>query len=118
METATITSKQELAANWDKEIRLVGEYYVQNLGRHAIIKTLPDGSIVKLRKAVFILLEDQGQVSLSTRPEEEMDALSGHKVKAIGTLNEAVSRGSREVARPNPVPFLSPIQSVEPIESS
>ena len=118
METPTITSGKDLAANWDKEVRLIGEYYVVDLRPHAIIQTRPDGSVVKVYKEVFLLLEDRTQVSLSTRPEEEMATYDGRQVAIIGTLNEELPPDDPDVAQPSPVPFLTPVQSVELFESS
>lgn len=106
-----------MASHWDQHVRLLGDYFVQNLGRHAIIETMPDGSIVRRNRAAFLRIDETTQVSLPSRPDSEMDTLSGRRVAAVGVLREARPTGSRVIARPNPVPYLADITSVEPVDS-
>jgi hypothetical protein len=113
-EPTTVDSKAKLAANYGRQVRLVGKYGVQSLGGHAIIERQSDGSVSRRRQAAFLVLSDDVTVSLAGRSDSEMRALDGHNVVAIGTLQEPVSRGDRSVARPNPMPALVNIESIQP----
>ncbi len=117
MALQTIDSGAQFRANWDREVRVIGEYYVQDLGRRAIVRTLPDGRVVRSNKAAFVVLEDGSQISLGTRPDEEMQVLGGKRIAVTGTLREPIRRDSRTVARPRPLPYLNPVQSVEPLDA-
>lgn len=113
-EPTIVDSKAKLAANYGRQVRLVGKYRVQNLGGHAIIERQPDGSVSKRRNAALVALKGSGLVRLAGRSETEMEALEGQQVVAVGTLRAPDSRSARSVAAPNPMPSLVNIASVEP----
>jgi len=115
MSPPIIQSASELIGNEGKQVRIYGSYGIQDLGGYAVKVKAANGSWKRIRKIAYIKLEDGTFIELKNRPDDEMKALDGHRVVATGKLIIPAEPTAMPImARPDPVPTLIEIYSIQP----
>lgn len=121
-DTPLIRKGRELAKRGGMQVRLKGDYVVQDIGGYKEMVEGPDGTLVAVHQIAHIRLSDDQLVKLAGRPLGEMKALEGQTVVATGTLTvpqdserRSILRG--RVARAMPMPTLVDVTEVEPVDA-
>lgn len=115
MSLPIIHSASELTENEGKQVRICGSYGVQDLGGHALKVKAADGSWMRVKKVVFIKLQDGSFINLANRTDDEMKALNRRRVVASGKLIILADPSAQPImSRPGRVPTLIEIDSVRP----
>ncbi len=115
-----VRSASELPGQEGKRVHVRGLYSVQNLGAYSIMVKGPDGQWKPVHRVAFLKLKNECLVELENRPDCEMDELDGRRASATGKLvipaeSPADSPDQYIMARPEPLPTLVEITSVEPL---
>ena len=114
MQAATspvISAAADLAEHYDQQVEARGTYGIVSTGRHKIMYTRPDGSPGATSKVVRLALEG-GALDLWVRPADEMTALDGKRVIAVGKLIGPSTGGVPGAAARDARPSLIDIVSV------
>jgi len=103
---ALVRNEDDVKAHDGEIVRAVGTYSVTNIAPRKVLKELPDGTVVQSSKVVGLVLEDESRIRLWLRPDDEMTALTGKRVMAIGKLRAKPPQPPPHVAAPSPAPEL------------
>ncbi|MBK9030716.1 MAG: hypothetical protein IPL61_05150 [Myxococcales bacterium] len=106
----TLTALADVGAHVGAQVEAHGTYAVVTTGRHKIMYTRADGSSAATNKVVRLEL-DGGAIDLWVRPDDEMTALTGKRVVAIGKLI-GPSAAQPGAAAPDARPSLVEISSI------
>lgn len=103
---ALVRNEDDVKAHDGEIVRAVGTYRVTNIAPRKVARELPDGTVVQSSKVVGLVLEDESSIRLWIRPDDEMTALAGKQVMAIGKLRARPPQPPAHVAAPSPAPEL------------
>ena len=107
----TVKTSANIDTHDGQVVDVVGIYEIDDIGRHRVSATMPDGTVVQTNQVVYIKLED-GDIRVGARPDDERATLADTRVVARGRLLKDPPRPPDHVAQMTPMPTLVDIESI------
>lgn len=108
-----VRTAADITTHDGQPVTAVGTYEIEDLGRYRVAMTLPDGTVFKTNKAVYLKLSDGTDLRIGARSDEEREQLGNQQVEVEATvLSKPPPPDDPKANQMSPMPTLVDIKSI------